>query len=258
MTSPSTTHPATPVPLSSTSSTGTTAASPSHSGAPAAAAQAFWHIPAWHWPGVNPTTVAVAAWILGFLLVPLMVLVMGWVASKRRLALEGSLRSPRPAVDLPASTDPMSAIEPIAAIHERKGFATGMAIRARDAGNIPRILARDFGLNARLEMAGDSEPRCQVTLWGHERSGAKPVLGVPACAFDRGLLAGLFTRLIGTPIEVYESACTANGAPACVFEVVPRREPGVQVAEPSLRPEVVAHTSGDTSHAALLASDPIS
>ena len=54
---------------------------------------------------------------------------------------------------------------------------------------------------------------------GFESAGSANTSSEPQCHFIRGLLAGWFSQLFETKIEVIETRCEAKGDPNCVFQI---------------------------------------
>jgi predicted hydrocarbon binding protein len=56
---------------------------------------------------------------------------------------------------------------------------------------------------------------------GFESADSRNMAITPQCHFVRGLMAGWFSRLFASKIDVIETQCVAKGNPACVFQVQP-------------------------------------
>lgn len=169
-------------------------------------------------------------WLVGLVTLPLWLYPIGRRGAIARGRLDAPHRHPRPA------TDPLAPKFP--APHDARAppaFVAGYAATAGDAPDdpheIPRLLEERYEVIGELDEAPAPDVPYRVSLVG--AASGERAAGGPSCDYDRGVVAGLFARLLGAPVEVDEAHCRATGAGRCAFDVrVPAGAPRPDVARP--------------------------
>ncbi len=105
------------------------------------------------------------------------------------------------------------------------GEVSGEKYRGREVGeefireDILSFQAFGWGVPKVVEL-NLSRPRIRLRFYDlFESSVVKGEKSEPYCHFFRGYLAGLFSRFLGTRVEVMETKCIAKGDPYCEFIV---------------------------------------
>lgn len=153
-------------------------------------------------------------WLFGLVTLPLWLYPVGRRGARVRERLEAPHRHPRPAT----STSPSRLVRPWA---PQRAFLDGLSAssgeRPRRLDEIPRLLADRHEIIGDLEEQPAADVAYRVNLL--ELANGQRVPGGAVCAYDRGVVTGLFSALARTPVEVKETSCRARGAPWCTFDV---------------------------------------
>lgn len=179
-------------------------------------------------------TLMFVLWLAGLVTLPLWIYPLGRRSARLRRRLEAPHRHPRPAVTVlrqgalaaPRSTPTPPPSEPPAgaAIQPRPaplafsdGYAATAGAAPQGVDDVTRLLEERYATIAEVEETPETARPYRVTLV-RGVSGVR-VPGGAVCEYDRGVVAGLFSALVGMPVEVEESSCRARGGLYCAFHV---------------------------------------